>query len=78
VLAFLAECEYPLSEDEIHMIEKKMDRVQNLAAPHQIGMSLTMQQLRVQYEFLSQLASESILTGFCYYHSKESQKVIFS
>jgi len=48
-----------------------MDRVHNLAAPHQIGMSLTMQQLRVQYEFLSQLASEGILTGFSYYHSKE-------
>jgi hypothetical protein len=34
VLAFLAECEYPLSEDEIHMIEKKMDRAHNLAAPN--------------------------------------------
>ena len=71
VLAFLAECEYPLSEDEIHMIEKKMDRVHNLAAPHQIGMSQRMQQLGVPYEFLSQLASEGILTGFSYYHSKE-------
>jgi hypothetical protein len=71
VLDFLAECEYPLSEDEVQMIEKKMDRVHNLAAPHQIGMSPRMQQLGVPYEFLSQLASEGILTGFSYYHSKE-------
>jgi hypothetical protein len=71
VLAFLAECEYPLSEDEVQMIEKKMDRVHNLATPHQIGMSPRMQQLGVPYEFLSQLASEGILTGFSYYHSKE-------
>jgi hypothetical protein len=53
------------------MIEKKMDRVHNLATTHQIGMSPRMQQLEVLYEFLSQLASEGILTGFSYYHSKE-------
>ena len=71
VLAFLAECKYPLSEAEIHMIEKKMDRVHNLAAPHQIGMSQRMQQLGVPYEVLSQLASEGLLTGCSYYHSIE-------
>jgi len=53
------------------MIEKKMDRVDNLSSPHQIGMNLTMQQLGVPYEFLSQLASEGILTGLSYYHSNE-------
>jgi hypothetical protein len=42
VLPFLAECEYPLSEDEVHMIEKKMNRAHNVAAPHQIGMSQKM------------------------------------
>ena len=68
VLAFLAGCEFPFSEDEVHIIEKKMDRVHNLTAPHQIGMSLTMQQLGVPYEFLSQLASEGTITGFSYFH----------
>ena len=71
VLAFLAECEYLLSEDDVQTIEKKVDLLHNLAAPHQIGMSQRMQQLGVPYESLSQLASEGILTGFSYYHSKE-------
>ena len=68
VLAYLAGCEFPLSEGEVHMIEKKMDRMHNLTAPHQIGMSLTIQQLGVPYEFLFQLASEGIITGFSYFH----------
>jgi hypothetical protein len=71
MLAFLAECEYPLSEDEVQMIKNRLDRVHNLAAPHQIGMSQRMQQLGVPYEFLSKLTSEGILTDFSYYHSKE-------
>jgi hypothetical protein len=53
------------------MIENRLDRVHNLAAPHQIGMSQRMQQLGVPYEFLPKLTSEGILTGFSYYHSKE-------
>jgi hypothetical protein len=68
VLAILAECEYPLSKEEVHMIEKKMDRFHNIAKTSAIGMSLAMQQTGKPNIQLPQLISEGIATGFEYYH----------
>jgi len=68
VLAFLAECEYPLSKDEVHMIEKRMDRFHNIAKTSLIGMSLSVQQTGKPNVQLPQLISEGIETGFEYYH----------
>lgn len=68
VAAFLSDCEYPLSVDAIHMIEKKMDKSHNIAEPHGIGMSLQMQHTGKPGTELSQLVSEGIITGFSYFH----------
>lgn len=68
VADFLSDCEYPLSADAIHMIEKKMDKAHNVAEPHGIGMSLPMQQTGKPGTNLPQLVSEGIITGFSYFH----------
>lgn len=68
VAAFLSDCEYPLSEDAIHMIEKKMDKSHNIAEPHGIGMSIQMQHTGKPGAEMPQLVSEGIITGFSYFH----------
>ena len=69
VAAFLSDCEYPLSKDIIHMVEKKMDKAHNVAEPHGIGMSITMQNTGKPGSKLPQLVSEGIITGFSYFHN---------
>lgn len=69
VTAFLSDCDYPLSRDIIHMVEKKMDSAHNISAPHGIGMSLQMQQNGKPLAKLPQLISEGFLTGFSYHHN---------
>lgn len=69
VAAFLLDCEYPLSRDAIHMIEKKMDKLHNIVEPHGIGMSLNMQHTGKPNVTLPQLVSQGIITGFSYFHN---------
>lgn len=68
VTAFLSDCEYPLSQDIIHMVEKKMDKAHNVAEPHGIGMCIWMQHTGKPHAKLPQLVSEGIITGFSYFH----------
>jgi hypothetical protein len=62
---------FPLSEAEIHMIEEKMDRLHNVAAPNRISMCIWVQQTGKPRCKLPRLASEGIVTGFQYLHKIE-------
>lgn len=68
---YLLECRYPLSGDEIHMIEEKMNRSHNVAAPNGISMCLWVQQTGKPRCNLPRLVSEGIVTGFQYLHKSK-------
>jgi hypothetical protein len=66
IKAYLAECVFPLSKDEIQMIEIQMDKYHNIAPPSGIGMSLDMQQTGKTWSFIQE--KEKYDTGFTYYY----------
>ena len=69
IARYISDCEFPLNQNEVNMLEIEMEKYHNIIHPSYIQMTYEYQETGKRYKFLQE--AENFDSGFLYLHNQK-------